>query len=50
VSRLTSGEGDGSDAASAIEQLVRATVASFQAAALDPPAPVRRRVMAPAKQ
>jgi AcrR family transcriptional regulator len=50
VSRLTSGEGDGSDAASAIEHLVRATVASFQAAALDPPAPLRRRVMTPAKQ
>ena len=44
VSRLSRGEADGSDAANAIEQLVRATVASFQAAALDPLAPSRRRV------
>src|SRR5215470_3878691 len=33
VSRLSRGEADGSDAANAIEQLVRATVASFQAPA-----------------
>src|SRR5215475_3240133 len=34
VSRLSRGEADGSDAASAIEQLVRATVAALQAPAL----------------
>jgi AcrR family transcriptional regulator len=44
VSRLSRGEADGSDAAAAIEQLVRATVASLQAGALDRPAPLRRRV------
>jgi AcrR family transcriptional regulator len=49
VSRLSRGDADGSDAASAIEQLVRATVASFQAAGLDRPAPLRRRMAAPAK-
>jgi len=41
VSRLSRGEADGADAASAIEQLVQATVASLQAPALDqadPPA------------
>ena len=43
VSRLSRGEADGEDAASAIEQLVRATVASFQASALDQTAPARRR-------
>src|SRR6201996_9493666 len=37
VSRLSRGEADGSDAAHAIEQLVRATVASFQAPAPDQP-------------
>jgi AcrR family transcriptional regulator len=42
VSRLSRGEADGSDAGNAIEQLVRATVASLQAAALDQPAPSRR--------
>jgi len=42
VSRLSRGAADGSDAASAIEQLVRATVASLQAPALDPSAPARR--------
>ncbi|MCK1670605.1 TetR family transcriptional regulator [Bradyrhizobium sp. 150] len=42
VSRLSRGEADGSDAASAIEQLVQATVAAFQAPALDQ-APARRR-------
>ena len=47
VSRLSRGSADGGDAANAIEQLVRATVASFQAPALDQPAPVRRR---PAEQ
>ena len=35
VSRLSRGEADGADAASAIEQLVQATVASLQAPALD---------------
>jgi AcrR family transcriptional regulator len=42
VSRLSRGAADGSDAASAIEQLVRATVASLQAPALGPSAPARR--------
>src|ERR1700730_14583689 len=37
VSRLSRGEADGSDPANAIEQLVRATVASFQAPALEEP-------------
>ena len=43
VSRLARGEADGSDSASAIEQLVRSTVASLQAPALEeqPPAPRR---------
>src|ERR1700693_1963757 len=49
VSRLSRGDADGSDAANAIEQLVRATVAAFQAAALDRPAPVRRQVAVQAK-
>ena len=44
VSRLSRGSADGGDAGNAIEQLVRATVASFQAPALDQPASVRRRV------
>src|ERR1700754_2770025 len=35
VSRLSRGEADGSDPAHAIEQLVQATVAAFQAPALD---------------
>jgi hypothetical protein len=35
VSRLSRGGADGSDAGSAIEQLVRATVASMQAPPLD---------------
>jgi AcrR family transcriptional regulator len=43
VSRLSRGEADGSDAASAIEQLVRATVASLQAPALEEAADVRSR-------
>jgi len=43
VSRLSRGEADGSDAASAIEQLVRSTVASLQAGALDLATPARRR-------
>jgi AcrR family transcriptional regulator len=49
VSRLSRGEADGADPASAIEQLVRATVASLQAAPLDRPAPLRRRPAAQAK-
>ena len=39
VSRLSRGGADGTDAGDAIEQLVRATVASLQAPALDQPAP-----------
>ena len=47
VARLSRGDADGSDAATAIEQLVRATVAAFQAAALDRPAPAPARRRAP---
>src|ERR1700710_701197 len=43
VSRLSRGGADGADAGNAIEQLVRATVASFQAPAFDPPALSRRQ-------
>jgi AcrR family transcriptional regulator len=43
VSRLSRGEADGSDAASAIEQLVQATVASLQAPPLDQAEPALRR-------
>jgi AcrR family transcriptional regulator len=49
VSRLSRGGTDGTDAGNAIEQLVRATVASFQAAAIDPPEVSRRRTAAPTK-
>jgi AcrR family transcriptional regulator len=49
VSRLSRGQADGSDMAAAIEQLVRSTVASLQAGALDRPAPTRRRAPAPGK-
>jgi AcrR family transcriptional regulator len=49
VSRLSRGEADGSDPGNAIEQLVRATVASLQAAALDQPEAVRRRSAVPVK-
>lgn len=42
VARLSRGEADGSDAATAIEQLVRATAASLQAPALDEPTPAPR--------
>ena len=45
VSRLSRGDADGFDAAYAMEQLVRSTVASLQAAALDQPAPSRRRAV-----
>jgi len=47
VSRLARGEVDGSDAASAIEQLVRSTVASFQAPALEERMPTPRPSSAP---
>src|ERR1700749_4824870 len=43
VSRLARGEADGSDPANAIEQLVRSTVASLQAPALEEPAAAARR-------
>src|SRR5262245_48251053 len=46
VSRLSPGEADGSDSASAIEQLVRATVASLQAPAVEAPARARTRAAA----
>jgi AcrR family transcriptional regulator len=49
VSRLSRGEADGGDAANAIEQLVRATVASLQAPALDRPTAARRKPVAHAK-
>src|SRR5712672_604533 len=49
VSRLSRGEADGSDAASAIEQLVQATVAAFQAPTLDLPVPSRRQSAMPNK-
>jgi AcrR family transcriptional regulator len=45
VSRLSRGDADGFDAAHAMEQLVRSTVASLQAPALDLPAPSRRRAV-----
>lgn len=46
VSRLSRGEADGADAGEAIEQLVKATVASLQAPALDRPAGSRKRAPA----
>ena len=46
VSRLARGEADGSDSASAIEQLVRATVASLQAPAVGESDKPRARAMA----
>jgi AcrR family transcriptional regulator len=49
VSRLSRGAADGADAGHAIEELVRATVASFQAAALDLPETPRRRSAATTK-
>jgi AcrR family transcriptional regulator len=49
VSRLSRGEADGANAGSAIEQLVRAAVASFRASPLDRPASLRRRMVAQAK-
>src|SRR4051794_21003945 len=49
VSRLARGEADGADSASAIEQLVQATVAAFQAPALDQAGPARRRPVVSSK-
>ena len=49
VSRLSRGSADGTDAGHAIEQLVRATVASMQAVPLDPAPPSRRKTPAPAR-
>src|SRR5436305_4557563 len=46
VARLSRGSADGADAGNAIEQLVRASVASFQAPPLDQPVPSRRRSVA----
>ena len=46
VSRLSRGSADGTDAGHAIEQLVRATVASMQAAPLDQAPPSRRKTPA----
>ncbi|MES1149244.1 MAG: TetR family transcriptional regulator [Bradyrhizobium guangdongense] len=45
VTRLARGETDGGDAATAIEQLVQATVASLQAPAVDQAEPVRKRAV-----
>lgn len=45
VTRLARGETDGGDAATAIEQLVQATVASLQAPAVDQAEPVRKRAL-----
>jgi len=47
VSRLARGEADGSDAANAIEQLVRSTVASLQAPPLEERMPAPRLAGAP---
>jgi len=47
VSRLSRGDADGADAGNAIEQLVRATVSSLQAPALDRTEPSRRRSPVP---
>jgi AcrR family transcriptional regulator len=49
VSRLSRGDADGADAGNAIEQLVRATVASFQAPTLDLPVPSRRQSAMPSR-
>jgi AcrR family transcriptional regulator len=49
VTRLSRGEADGGDAASAIEQLVQATVAAMKAPALDRPGPAQRRAVASSK-
>ncbi len=47
VTRLARGEADGSDAANAIEQLVRSTVASLQAPALEQRMPASRPLSPP---
>src|ERR1700748_2829620 len=49
VSRLSRGEADGTDAAHAIEQRVRSTVASLQAPALDRPMAMQRKTAAHVK-
>src|SRR5215468_384056 len=49
VSRLSRGDADGTDAANAIEQLVRATAAALQAPPLDQPARIRGRSAAHTK-
>jgi AcrR family transcriptional regulator len=49
VARLSRGEADGGDAGMAIEQLVKATVASLQAPALDQPASAKRKPAAHAR-
>jgi AcrR family transcriptional regulator len=49
VSRLSRGEADGTDAAHAIEQLVRSTVASLQAPALDRSMTMQRKPAAHVK-
>jgi hypothetical protein len=49
VSRLSRGDSDGADAGDAIEQLVKATVASLQAPALDRATPSQRRSTPPTK-
>src|ERR1700751_4209352 len=50
VSRLARGEADGSDSASAIEQLVRATVASLQAPAVEEAGKARARTASRTKE
>src|ERR1700748_1810577 len=49
ISRLSRGEADGTDAAHAIEQRVRSTVASLQAPALDRPMAMQRKTAAHVK-
>jgi AcrR family transcriptional regulator len=49
VSRLSRGEADGADGGHAIEELVRATVASMQAPPLDQPVRTRRRAASHSK-
>jgi AcrR family transcriptional regulator len=49
VSRLSRGEADGADGGHAIEELVRATVASLQAPPLDQPVRTRRRAASHSK-
>jgi AcrR family transcriptional regulator len=49
VSRLSRGEADGADGGHAIEELVRANVASFQAPPIDQPVRARRRAASHSK-